>query len=207
HSLLRRGPRGTRNVPARGQISVLRADPRLAAADRADLDALSGGIAEPGAADLRRHQEPVPRLAGRVDHQFPARTDAVGVHFRSAQRAVRGSCDRLGIAADALRRGAANAVSRRQCARLAHQTLHNSVDGRDRAVRVDPQEHKEAARMKATLHRIAILIRKELIAVLKDPRSRIVLVMPVILQSLLFGYAATFDLDEVPYALLDTDRS
>jgi ABC-2 type transport system permease protein len=61
--------------------------------------------------------------------------------------------------------------------------------------------------MMATLHRIAILIRKELIAVLKDPRSRLVLVMPVMLQSLLFGYAATFDLDHVPYALLDTDRS
>jgi ABC-2 type transport system permease protein len=59
----------------------------------------------------------------------------------------------------------------------------------------------------ATLHRILILIRKELIAVLKDPRSRIILVMPVVLQSLLFGYAATFDLDEVPYALLDSDRS
>jgi ABC-2 type transport system permease protein len=61
--------------------------------------------------------------------------------------------------------------------------------------------------MNATLHRIFILIRKELIAVLKDPRSRIILVMPVVLQSLLFGYAATFDLDEVSYALLDTDRS
>lgn len=61
--------------------------------------------------------------------------------------------------------------------------------------------------MNATFHRIAILIRKELIAILKDPRSRLVLVLPVILQSLLFGYAATFDLDEVPYALLDTDRS
>jgi ABC-2 type transport system permease protein len=61
--------------------------------------------------------------------------------------------------------------------------------------------------MNATLHRILILIRKELIAVLKDPRSRIILVMPVVLQSLLFGYAATFDLDEVPYALLDSDHS
>jgi len=61
--------------------------------------------------------------------------------------------------------------------------------------------------MNATLHRIAILIRKELIAILKDPRSRLVLVLPVIMQSLLFGYAATFDLNEVPYALLDTDRS
>jgi ABC-2 type transport system permease protein len=61
--------------------------------------------------------------------------------------------------------------------------------------------------MNATLHRIAILIRKELTAILKDPRSRLVLVMPVVLQSLLFGYAATFDLNEVPYALLDIDRS
>lgn len=61
--------------------------------------------------------------------------------------------------------------------------------------------------MNATFHRIAILIRKELIAVLKDPRSRIVLFLPIVLQSLLFGYAATFDLNEVPYALLDRDRS
>jgi len=59
----------------------------------------------------------------------------------------------------------------------------------------------------ATLHRIRVLIRKELIAVLKDPRSRIVLFLPIVLQSLLFGYAATFDLNEVPYALLDLDRS
>ncbi len=61
--------------------------------------------------------------------------------------------------------------------------------------------------MNATFHRIATLIRKELIAVLKDPRSRLVLFLPIFLQSLLFGYAATFDLNEVPYALLDRDRS
>ena len=61
--------------------------------------------------------------------------------------------------------------------------------------------------MNATLHRILTLIRKELIAVLKDPRSRIILVVPVVLQSLLFGYAATFDLNEVPYALLESDHS
>ena len=61
--------------------------------------------------------------------------------------------------------------------------------------------------MNATLHRILVLIRKELIAVLKDPRSRLVLLVPIVLQSLLFGYAATFDLNEVPYALLDSDGS
>jgi ABC-2 type transport system permease protein len=61
--------------------------------------------------------------------------------------------------------------------------------------------------MSAALYRTVVLIKKELVAVVKDPRSRIVLFLPVLLQSLLFGYAATFDLNEVPYALLDQDRS
>ncbi|MBS0448423.1 MAG: ABC transporter permease [Proteobacteria bacterium] len=51
------------------------------------------------------------------------------------------------------------------------------------------------------------LVRKELLAVLKDPANRLILVVPVILQSLLFGYAATYDLADAPYALLDESRS
>jgi len=57
------------------------------------------------------------------------------------------------------------------------------------------------------LLRILALTRKELLAVLKDPRSRFSLLVPPILQGLLFGYAATFDLNDVPYAVLDHDRS
>src|SRR4029434_6209144 len=55
--------------------------------------------------------------------------------------------------------------------------------------------------------RILALTRKELLAVLKDPRSRFSLLAPPILQGLIFGYAATFDLNDVPYAVLDHDRS
>jgi ABC-2 type transport system permease protein len=55
--------------------------------------------------------------------------------------------------------------------------------------------------------RILALIRKELLAILKDPRSRIALIGPPILQCLVFGYAATYDLNNVPYAVLDQDRS
>jgi ABC-2 type transport system permease protein len=51
--------------------------------------------------------------------------------------------------------------------------------------------------------RIGHLFRKELLAILKDPSSRVILVMPVLMQSLLFGYAATYDLTHVDYALLD----
>lgn len=55
--------------------------------------------------------------------------------------------------------------------------------------------------------RILALTRKELLAVLKDPRGRFSILIPPILQTLIFGYAATFDLNNVPYAVLDRDRS
>jgi ABC-2 type transport system permease protein len=61
--------------------------------------------------------------------------------------------------------------------------------------------------MRASFYRMWILCRKELLSILKDPRSRLILILPPILQSLIFGYAATFDLNDVPYALLDLDRS
>lgn len=51
--------------------------------------------------------------------------------------------------------------------------------------------------------RILNLWRKELLVILKDPANRIVLVVPVLMQSVLFGYAVTFDLNDAPYALLD----
>jgi ABC-2 type transport system permease protein len=57
------------------------------------------------------------------------------------------------------------------------------------------------------LFRILALTRKELLAVLKDPRSRFSLLVPPLLQCLIFGYAATYDLNNVPYAVLDHDRS
>ena len=61
--------------------------------------------------------------------------------------------------------------------------------------------------MRASLLRIVALIRKEFLAVLKDPRSRFIIFLPPILQCLLFGYAASFDLNSAFYAVLDQDRS
>jgi ABC-2 type transport system permease protein len=55
--------------------------------------------------------------------------------------------------------------------------------------------------------RILALVRKELLAVLNDPRGRFTLFGPPIIQTLIFGYAATYDLNNVPYAVLDQDRS
>jgi ABC-2 type transport system permease protein len=50
---------------------------------------------------------------------------------------------------------------------------------------------------------ILVMCRKELLAVLKEPRNRNILLVPVLLQGLLFGYAATFDLNRASYAVLD----
>lgn len=55
--------------------------------------------------------------------------------------------------------------------------------------------------------RIWALVKKELLAVLKDKRSRYALFLPPVLQCLIFGYAASYDLNDVPYAVLDEDRS
>jgi len=61
--------------------------------------------------------------------------------------------------------------------------------------------------MLSALLRIIALTQKELLASLKDPRSRFTLLIPPMIQCLIFGYAASYDLNFVPYAVLDQDRS
>ena len=58
-----------------------------------------------------------------------------------------------------------------------------------------------------TLHRIVALSIKELLAILRDKQSRIVLIGPPIAQLLVFGYAASFDLNNIPVAVYNEDRS
>jgi len=59
----------------------------------------------------------------------------------------------------------------------------------------------------ASLYRILALIVKEFSMVLKDPKSRFVIVGPPLIQFFVFGYAATYDLKNVRYAVLDESRS
>ena len=55
--------------------------------------------------------------------------------------------------------------------------------------------------------RVLALIVKEFLVLLKDPKSRTVLFLPPIFQVLVFGYAATYDLHNVPYAVYDESNS
>jgi ABC-2 type transport system permease protein len=61
--------------------------------------------------------------------------------------------------------------------------------------------------LRDALLRILALTRKELLAVLKDRRARMSLLVPAVVQALVFGYAATYDLNHVPYAVIDQDQS
>ena len=54
--------------------------------------------------------------------------------------------------------------------------------------------------------RILALMIKEFLTLLKDKRSRLVLIVPPLIQLVVFGYAATFDLKNVPFAVYNEDR-
>ncbi len=56
------------------------------------------------------------------------------------------------------------------------------------------------------LARIVALVRKELLALLRDRASRMVLIGPPLIQIMVFGYAASFDLNHVPYAVYNEDH-
>src|SRR3954471_1164514 len=53
---------------------------------------------------------------------------------------------------------------------------------------------------------VVFLCRKELRMLVKEPASRALIFLPALLQSLLFGYGATYDLTNAPYAVLDLSR-
>jgi len=57
------------------------------------------------------------------------------------------------------------------------------------------------------LNRLRQMLRKEFIQLLRDPRARFGLLVPSILQVLIYGYAATFELHHVRMAVLDLDHS
>jgi ABC-2 type transport system permease protein len=56
------------------------------------------------------------------------------------------------------------------------------------------------------LTRLLALIVKEFLELFKDPKSRGVLIGPPLIQLIVFGYAASFDLKDIPYAIYNEDR-
>jgi ABC-2 type transport system permease protein len=55
--------------------------------------------------------------------------------------------------------------------------------------------------------RLRVLVRKELIQALREPRMRALLIGPPIIQLIIFGYAANMDVDRARLAWMDMDHS
>jgi ABC-2 type transport system permease protein len=55
--------------------------------------------------------------------------------------------------------------------------------------------------------RLKQMLIKEFIQVFRDKRTRFVLIVPPVIQMVIFGYAATFEVYHVPTAVLDLDHS
>ncbi len=55
--------------------------------------------------------------------------------------------------------------------------------------------------------RVLALMKKEFLALFKDKRSRVVVIVPPLIQLVVFGYAASFDLNRIPFAVYDEDQS
>ncbi len=55
--------------------------------------------------------------------------------------------------------------------------------------------------------RLKIIIRKEFIQTLREPRMRFLMLLPPLIQLLVFGYAVNLDVDSARIAWMDEDRS
>ena len=62
-------------------------------------------------------------------------------------------------------------------------------------------------RIRLILRHLRVLCRKEFIATLRDPRLKALLIAAPLIQGFLFGYAANYNLDHVPYAAVDLSKS
>ncbi|MFO7716401.1 ABC transporter permease [Desulfosarcina sp.] len=61
--------------------------------------------------------------------------------------------------------------------------------------------------MRLILLRIRVMLIKELLQAVRDPRLRFLIILPPLFQLLAFGYAANLDLKHIPTALYDEDNS
>ena len=55
------------------------------------------------------------------------------------------------------------------------------------------------------IYRIFALVIKEFLAIFRDKRSRLTVVVPPLVQLFVFSYAATYNLEKVPYAVYNED--
>jgi ABC-2 type transport system permease protein len=55
--------------------------------------------------------------------------------------------------------------------------------------------------------RIFAVLKKEFLQVFRDPRMKMIIFVSPVIQVLIFGYAATMDITNIPMAVYDVDNT
>src|SRR5580693_9975873 len=69
------------------------------------------------------------------------------------------------------------------------------------------RQHAGRREVTAMRQRLRCMIRKEFIQTLREPRMRVMLFMPPLIQLLIFGFAVNLDVDSARIAWMDQDRT
>lgn len=57
------------------------------------------------------------------------------------------------------------------------------------------------------LLQLSVICKKEILAIWQNPATRIIVLLPCVVMGFLFGYAANYNLEEAPYALVDLSHT
>src|SRR4030095_22119 len=189
-------------------IRVRRAAARFIVRAAVPYERVPDSGARSGATHLYAREESVRRLATGAHLRLPAGVSAVGIPVRDRHDArdhPRGYVHRAGAV---LRRVVANRLPRRRC--LAALPAEHGRHARDRSLllpghRTQYAQESRCMNARFARGRLRAQVIKELLSFLRDPRSRVALIVPPILQLFVFSFAATLEVDNVKIAVVNED--
>ena len=187
------------HVPFRGSYVTL----------AGQLRNVHGGGAFAGILHFRAGEEPVRGQPDRAADYVSSGVSAVGISVFDRADAGRAAMDHADSSGSLLRFGAEEDLSQRNTNRDALCGLDSPLrvrigagDGGNNSI---PQE--AGLKENAMFGRLKQMMIKEFIQVFRDKRTRFMLFGPPIIQMMVFGYAANYEIHHVPTVVLDLDHS
>src|SRR2546430_1777047 len=188
-------------VRADGAAAVQAAAARLVPGARPGVGGVPGAGAGAGPADIGDHENADGRGAARAHDRLHARDDAVGFSVRYPLHAAVAAGDHAGDPGALHERVAADGVPGRRSVVGAHS--QHAVHARRGGAVLRPHLAALAQagglkELEPMLQRLSAIVRKELITMLRDPRARLSLIIPPIIQLFVFSSAATMAAEGAP---------
>src|SRR5882762_6470130 len=196
-------------VRADGAAAVPAAAARLVPDARSGVGGVPGAGAGARSVDIGDHENADGRGAARAHDRLPAGDDAVGVSVRYSLHAAVAAGDHAGDPGALYERVAADGIPRRRSVvgadsqHAVHARRGSAVLRPHLAAPAQAAGLRDLGRM---LQRLLAIVRKELITMLRDPRARLSLVIPPIIQLFVFSSAATMEVKNIAVAVVDLDR-